>query len=332
MTDSVQGFLEQISRSMQKASEGEFIGFILIILGLLLILTLVILVQRASVKKKRTAYSEKSFNSTVKNLLLTDQEEAFLKELSRSLQKGSERKHLLLENAPSFNLAVKRYKEKNSIDDKIVSALRFKLGFISWNPEKPLHSTVELPQGLRLNIKPENSKTFIAKVTEQHAEYFTIKDLNRLEHQIKSKKIRIIFQKADGVYSIETEILKIHSDTCYIKHSEKIHEDIHRHYFRKFISRPVEITKLDRSLATIHTTTYEIGGGGFSFHNTGNKITQNDEIMILLELPPKLKLRMRGTVTKLTHNGLTGHVQFTLINENTRDKIINYLLSLKRSE
>lgn len=332
MNNQENSFLDRVRQGFQNYSQAEIIGFFLIFIILITLLVVIIIFKRRSFIRSRRSYAEKSFSSTIKKLSLSIDEESLMKKLSEILPKGDEIKHLLLENAPTFNFAVKKYTEKNKADDNIISSLRFKLGFISWNPGKPLHSTVELPPGLRLNIKPAEGKTFIGKITEQYADHFIIKDISQYNHIIANKSITIIFQRANGIYSIHTEILKSEKDVFYIKHSEKIHLDIHRQYFRKFLSRPIEITKLDRSMATIQTTTFEIGGGGFSFYNKDGKIKENDEIMIVIELPPMLKLRMRGKITKLTHNGTIGHVQFTVINENIRDKIISYLISLKRSE
>ena len=119
MTDSVWDFLNQVSESMQKGSEGEAIGFFLMILAVILLLTAVILIQRASVRKKRKIYSDNSYNTTISSLSLTAEEKAFLDVLGQYSRKSREQKHLLLENAPSFNQAVKKYREINIVDDII---------------------------------------------------------------------------------------------------------------------------------------------------------------------------------------------------------------------
>jgi hypothetical protein len=329
---AVNDFLKQIQEGLQNTTQSDVILFFIILFSLIIFLTIILIVKNYKARKRRIVYAEKSFKAGIIKLDINKEEEKLLSALVNYLPKGRERKYMLLENAPSFNYALKKLKQFKNVQNEQVNSLRFKLGFISMNIGKPINSSIELPVGLRILIKPVNGHTFTGRITEQQSEYLSVQQISKFQEEENLSSAKVLFQWADGVNSFDSRLIKRDSKYLYLKHSEEIHRNVHRQYFRKLINRMIAVTRLDSKLRTINTHTIDIGGGGLMFFNKDNFFKENDSVMIVLELPPKLKIKTTGKITKITSNGISAHMEFSKINETMRDKIIGYILSLKRSD
>jgi competence protein ComGC len=313
------------------ANPGEVL---LVNILLIVFLTLVFvpsLLHTALKYLRQKAQAKKTYQSVIKKYNLSLEELQVLNKLTRHVQGGLKKKQLLVLKASVFNHAVKALLAKENVPAALITALRLKLGFVAWSNDGPVHSTAELPKGLRLYILPKNGREFYARLIQQTSACLLV----RKEDKEKTLPaglawVIVFFEKSNGIFSFSTLVKKVENDTIlYLTHSEKIVQNQHRRYYRRKIYLPVSLRQYGMKQPLKKSTITDLGGGGISLLNPENAFKPHDRLVLYFFLPTGKRIALTGKVLRSSHYERYIHLAFEPMDEYMRDSIMGYLLNAR---
>lgn len=302
------------------------------ILSFLILLILPSLVHAMIIYTRQKALAEKTYTSVTKDLNLTPEELRILEKLVRYTHGGVKDKHLLVLKANVFNNAVKRLSGREEIPAALLASLRLKLGFVFWSKEGAVHSTAELPKGLRLYILPKDGSEFYAKIIHQTPFNLLVKkeDPDR-DLPTQMAWVLVFFERTNGIFSFSTLVKKVENGSIiHLAHSEKIIQNQHRRYYRRKIVLPVKVRQQGLKQPVKQSTITDLGGGGLSLINPEGSFKLNDRLVLNFLLPADKQVTLTGKVIRLSHYRRNIHLVFEPMNERVRDNIIGYILNARR--
>lgn len=304
----------------------------LVILAFLILLVFPSLIHAILSYLRQKTLAEKAYLGIVKELNLSPEELQILEKLVHYTQGGVREKHLLVLRSNVFNNAVKRLLGKEDVPAALLAALRMKLGFVQWGKEGPVHSTAELPKGLRLYILPKDGLEFYAQIVHQTPFALIVKKEDK-ERELPAHMawVLVFFERINGIFSFSTMVKKVENgNIIHLAHAEKIIQNQHRRYYRRKILLPVKVRQQGLQQPVKQSTITDLGGGGLSLINPESAYKLNDRLVLYFTLPAGRRVTLTGKVIRFSQHQRNIHLVFEPMNEYVRDSIIGYILNAKR--
>lgn len=324
--DDISEFFRGIMEGFQSTTRQQTL-IVLIIVGFVIVLLGVYIVQRWVTHIRIVEESQKTFADALKNVELTREEREFLEQLTNELPKKQEQKYLLVQEPIWFARAGEKLIQKGAVTPAMLKPLRQKLDVCCFKRERPLSSTKELPPGLHLYITEGTVEGYHARIAKQKHELFAAvvrkQDVSLLA---EGKNYTLFFKRRKNTYRFASTARFIRNNIVWFKHTEEIDKVQRRNYYRKKVTRPVELEKSGYETYRATTRLIDLGGGGAKMENPHGMFKAGDLMRVLLKLPPDDTLDFGGEVVKTSDEGEAIHVRFDPIKPQQVDRIIRYVM------
>jgi hypothetical protein len=291
------------------------------------IITAILFVHRRQVKKNRSrqiSYAQSRFNKRIQDCKLNETEVEVLENMS-GLLNDPQRVHHLVEKQSTFNNYASQLVHCTDFVGSTIAALRVKLGFKQHDPRQVLHSTAELNTDMPVLIVQNDrivSHGNILHVKSRGVEIAL--DRAKLD-SIPGLPIQVYFQTPTGQYGFPSYIQRSGRYTIEVSHSELITRTQRREFYRDLVQHPVKVRGLDDSQMAADTVTVELGGGGASIKNPGERFKTGDLIRLFFSYGEKDIIEINGEVVRLSHRRKIAHIEFDELSTCDRDRIITLL-------
>ncbi len=307
------------------------LGFLLFCLTVLAFPLILFIIYRRQQKKSNREQLEKSrriIEKKAEKLELNEKEKDVLFRLAEEAGSGKSG-YLILFDELRFNKAVDTLSARDQdFDSDAASALRVKLEFKMDNSGKP-RSTAALPKGSALLLKGEKEKTVLhAELNAILPEGFEIRIQPPYRLALGDKAV-FQYQNSHGVFLFKSECLKRNGQLHVMSHQSHFQQKQKRAFFRSPWDGPVDLSLFEKGDA-VPGRFIEIGGGGASVSNPGEKFSQGDFISLTFKLPGNSHhFELRGQVLRTTKQNSRLHIRFEGLKDGDRDKIIGLIFKPK---
>lgn len=309
-----------------RTSRGEIIILITVIAVFLAIVVTIFLIQKRKKLYRRLTYARSRFEEQLKGIELTEMEKNILEAMSKALPGGELRKHEIVTDENAFDRAAQHLITQNQISDEAAAALRLKLGFRQATDNEPIYTTAEIPTGEHLYIVDRYNNRCHGFLTDITPKALFIKIHNKATELPRGKKLRAYFRHESGIYTFVTNVMKIHDDTLACTHSDRIHREQKRQYYRKEVDISSIVENADTGKEQRYTArVYDLGGGGTKMENPEQAFKKGDTVTLFFSFEGGEKVTVPGKVVKTADNESLIHVEFTNISEAVRDKFVGYI-------
>ncbi len=291
--------------------------------------TLVWIVGESGTRRRRIAKARALFQSTIARMKLSPSEQDLLLRLSRASE-APERMNLLLRKSSALNAAVNNLLPSERVAESSITALRLKLGLRSVREEAPLHSTAELPEGLRVRITDIRHRILRGTLTG-HEPLSLLVELDPDQNPPPDgSSARVHFFRRTGIFWFSTWVQSHAGNLVKVAHCERITRIQKRSFYRRCLSVPVSITQGPAEECLLNSTLIDLSGGGASLSNIDDRFAVGDRLILGLQTAPEDANFVDAEVVRLSHKGRHMHVRFEGIPEGVRDKIIRFVLRPRR--
>ncbi len=329
--------LNQISQGFVK-TPAEIALFIVLVAG---IFAFFIFISRYQAKKRAIAtalQAQELFSRLSKKKALNSLETELLEKMAKFIE-SPERKHLLFDSQAVFNSCVEKLRKEKPVSSSLVTGLRLKLGFEAGNPERPVHSSVELAEDRPVLLFDKKSRRRVPGIvlnSDTRALYIAVEN----QGFSTGKTVQVYFQNQAGLFTFASRIIKIEKGVLLIAHSENIRRIQRRKFYRRKISLPVYVRREGENTNPVRTMCTDLGGGGASLSNTDGRFKTGDrlELYFFMQVQrgvsgqkPRPRIHVTGEIVRLSGGGQKAHIVFDLLPEAVRDRIIRFLFTKKRS-
>ncbi len=326
---------------------------ILVVAGLLTLLIVVLGIYIYGNRKRLTSKMKQSrsiYESRIRELGLTKEERDLLQKMYPYLSDPEIKKHLLLSNQSLFNLCASRLMQDQDIDEGTLSSLRVRLGFKRRSIEKQIISTTLLPAHIFLLIVQRETKRFYGKLISSDREGLVIRINDR---QIVApgvgSRLTCYFKTKSGTFHFTAEVLSLQDRDFKISHSERISRSQRRKYYRTKIPMAAFVRLAGSEEPMTPTRFMDISGGGAALINPQRRFRTGEDVQIDFETPAtpqsasvdrnSVVVTPGGTeysivaeIVRLSRDGDVMHLVFGPLNESTRDRIVSFVLNLRRKK
>ena len=295
--------------------------FILALAALPLFLSLLYLLQKHREKQARTQRSREIIRKRCDKIGLSPSERELVERISECAA-GPEPGYLVLFDEPRFHKAAEKLQKKETgISSGSIAALRVKLGF-SREATRRLHSTAQLQVGDPLLVRPQKKQgVFKALITAVRTDGFEIA-MEGNNQLTSGDSAAFQYQNRQGSFLFKSYCIKRSGGRMLIRHQEKLKQLQKRAYFRAAYTGKLEVGDFDGD-ERFQTRFEDIGGGGASLVNPGERFSQGDFLELIFSLPGNSeKLYLKGSVIRTSRGRKLLHVKFEGIHENQRDRIL----------
>jgi c-di-GMP-binding flagellar brake protein YcgR len=322
--DVYQGFLDDPSRVL------------LVLFGvfaLVLVALAVFVIQNRRMRQALELQSARARERAIARLKPTPEEIALIDHLVQSINDPATRGHLVLTNQNTFNHYATRVVASGGATDAQMAALRLRLGFARSNTERVVTTTAILPAGLRLFVVQRETKKFYAIVRATTAEGLVvhIEDSNVIAPG-PGTELRCYFNVKNGTFHFNTNVQGLDGQTMRLAHSEKISRDQRRKYYRARTTMQARVGVAGSAETPAPTQMIDISGGGASLQNPGLRFNPGDDVLVQFKTPDDQEYRIVAEVRRLSHGGRVLHAVFGPMSDTTRDRLIAFVLSLRRPQ
>jgi c-di-GMP-binding flagellar brake protein YcgR len=144
--------------------------------------------------------------------------------------------------------------------------------------------------------------------------------------------VQVYFMNKTGLYSFVTVVRKIQGYMVQVGHSEEIKRVQRRKYYRKKVNLPVFVKPADAHERPVRTTFHDLGGGGASMNNPGNRFQVGDRLDLFFYFEGgKPLLKVQADVIRTSEEQSRLHLIFRTLSESSRDRIIGFVLQQKQA-
>jgi hypothetical protein len=320
--DVYQGFLSDPSLVLL-----VLFGILALVIGALV----VSVVQNRRMRQALELQSSQARERALAKLRLSDEERALLDRLVRMVNDPPVRGHLVLTNQNTFNHCASRLIAARGAGEAELAALRVRLGFARGSTEKAVTSTAILPAGLRLLIAQRETKKFYAIVRETAPGGLVvqIEDVDVIAPG-PGTELRCFFNVKSGTFQFTTVVRGVDGQTLRIAHSEKIARTQRRKYYRARTSLPARVGVAGSQEQPVVTRLIDLSGGGASLENPAMRFNSGDDVQIWFTTYDGVEYRLVAEVRRLSHGGRVLHVVFGPMSDTARDRLIAFVLSLRK--
>jgi c-di-GMP-binding flagellar brake protein YcgR len=320
-------FLNGIMQAF-RTSRAETIILITVIALFLAIVISIFLIQNRKKLYRRLTYARSRFEEQLKGIELTEMEKNILDAMSKALPGGELRKHEVVTDENAFDRAAQLLITQNQISDEAAAALRLKLGFRQAADNEPIYTTAEIPKGEHLYIVDKYNNRCHGFLTDITPKALFIKIHNKTTELPRGKKLRAYFRHKSGIYTFVTQVMKINDDTLACTHTDRIHREQKRQYYRKEVDTSAVVEHADTYKEQRYTArVYDLGGGGTKMENPDRAFRKGETVTLFFSLDEEEKVTVPGNVIKTSDNESLMHVEFTDISEAVRDKFVGYIFN-----
>jgi hypothetical protein len=320
-------FLNGIMQAF-RTSRGETILLITIIAVFLAIVITIFIIQNRIKLYRRMTYARSRFEEQLKGIELTEMEKNIIEAMSKALPGGELRKHEVVADENAFDRAAQLLIRENQISAEAAASLRLKLGFRQAADNEPIYTTAEIPKGEHLYLVDKYNNRCHGFLTDITPKALFIKIHNKATELPRGKKLRAYFRHESGIYTFVTQVMKINDDTLACTHSDKIHREQKRQYYRKEVDINAVVENADTDKEQRYTArVYDLGGGGTKMENPDRAFRKGDTVTLFFNLNGGEKSTVPGKVVKTSDNGRLMHVEFTGISEAVRDKFVGCIFN-----
>jgi hypothetical protein len=303
------------------------------VFALVLAALAIFVVQNRKMRQALELQSARARERALARLKPTAEEAELIDRLIHTVNDASTRGHLVLTNQNTFNHYATRLVAAGGTTDAQMAALRLKLGFARSNTERRVTTTAILPAGLRLFVVQRETKKFYAIVRATTVEGLVvhIEDSNVIAPG-PGTELRCYFNVKNGTFHFNTSVQGLNGQTMRLAHSEKISRDQRRKYYRARTAMQARVGVAGSAETPAPTQMIDISGGGASLENPGLRFNPGDDVLIQFKTPDDAEFKIVAEVRRLSHGGRVLHAVFGPMSDTTRDRLIAFVLSLRRPQ
>jgi PilZ domain len=315
--------MEGISGQFGTTPLGIFL-FLIALATLPAALALIYRSQRRRALRERIARSEEIIRKKSEALGLTPAEKKLVIRLADTAEDPGTG-YLVLFDEPYYTRAAENLAQ---LDDELrassTAALRVRLGFKSERPGKP-HSTAMIPEGSTLLLRPDKrSGIFKAKLLGIRPDGFEI-GLEGSNLLAPGDSAVFQYQNSQGTFLFKSYCLKREGKRLLMRHQEKFRQLQKRAYFRSPWTGTLQTGRFEEE-ERFPSRFVDLGGGGASIQNPGNRFAEGDFLELSFRLPGQPEVQnLRGRVIRSSQGGKRLHLIFEGVQENQRDRILGSL-------
>lgn len=338
MPDDVQVLLYNIATGLRESLPEVITTALVVVVFVAALIVYSVRHERADRDARRSLY-ESRYRRRLLALDLPTGSSVLLDRLAAYLRDPSKR-FLLLESGATFDSCVRKLCEREHVSPALVAALRLKLGFRVRGREKtPLSSgdiaeessvLVELSsahgerQGNRRgNGADEGARRLAARVVAVDAGSLTLEVANDGDVR-QGEEVRLFFANAAGLHMVRTRVIARRENLIRVSHSTSIRSLQRRSYYRRQLTAPVFIRRVDGKERFIKTLVQDLGGGGARLINPHDMFESDEKVEVVLDLGLRRRLKVAATIVRANRDG-TVSLKFDALRESSRDLILRAL-------
>jgi hypothetical protein len=309
-----------------RESTGNFIIWLLIIIGIIILITVPFVVRKISIKRKEKEENRNKINRVKERRKIGPDLEDAISALAAQSSRGDAALHILTDSVFFKGCARKLFNQSGEpvVSMEEVNRLRFALGFAPEIEGRQLYNTAEIDPNREMNINPKGFSPFPAVLKTNTPYGFTVKRIEGDFLPGKNTAVTVKFARDEGVYNFDTKILSVEDGVLLLEHREIKGYAQNRKYFRKELDIQVNIRLAGSSEPYTTTRLIDLSGGGCSIENPGNRYRVRDDIEIKLQAEEPIVVS--GEVIRTSEEGKYLHLSFHVVKDRVRDRIIGFLL------
>ena len=288
-------------------------------------------VQNRRMRQALELQSARARERALARIKPSEEERALLEKLIHLVSDPQTRGHLVLTNQNTFNHCAARLIQARGARDAELAALRVRLGFAQSSSDKMVTSTAILPAGLRLFVVQRETKKFYATVREATPEGLVahIEDESVIAPG-PGTELRCYFNVRNGTFQFHTMVQGLDGQTLRMAHSEKISRTQRRKFYRARTNLQARVSVAGSSESPTLTRFIDLSGGGASMENPALRFNPGDDVQILFKTHDDAEFKLVAEVRRLSHGGRVLHAIFGPMSDMTRDRLIAFVLSLRK--
>lgn len=325
---------EKLSLLFKEISEGfipsplEITFFIVLICAIIAASILVYRHQKRKSRIEKILQAQRLYEGILKQKALTPTDLDLLDQLALYLKIPDE-KNTLIENQYTFNSCAKQLLIEQNIPQNQLATLRQKLGFKRHDPEQIPGASTDLSEGTSVLIVQRGGKKCPGMLVKSDPDALYIEATKGYLSPGSGSSIRVYFQKPTGLFYFPTQVNKSVRGIIKVNHSENIKRLQRRKFYRKKLRMPVYVKHSGAKERPARSTFLDLGGGGASLMNVKNAFNEGDDLLLSFFPMKDMPMTLTASVLRVSNEGKTLHVDFGLIPEPSRDRIIGYLFKKK---
>ncbi|MFP4384186.1 MAG: PilZ domain-containing protein [Spirochaetia bacterium] len=315
----------RFSREFRETT-GDFIVWILIIAGLLILITIPFVVRKIASKRKEKEEHNKKISRIKERRKIGPDLEKALSALAGQSDRDDAVLQVLTDSVFFKGCARKLFSKsgEENVSMEEVNRLRFALGFVPEIEGRQLYNTAEIDPDREMKVSPLGFTPFPAVLKTNTPQGFTVKRQNGDFLPGKNNTVTVEFARDEGIYRFETKVLSVEDGVLLLEHREIKGYSQNRKYFRKELDIQVNIRLAGSSEPYAASRLIDLSGGGCSIENPGNRYRIRDDIEIKLQAEEPIVVT--GEVVRISGEGKYLHLSFHIIKDRVRDRIIGFLL------
>jgi len=300
---------------------------ILITLGVFFFIGVLIWVYRKQKNRAKAIsmnYAQTLYLKSIKNISLPSEDLDLLNRIAEEHPAGVTKKYLVVQRASAFDEAAGKLIGAGELTEEETLPIREKLEEACFQEDHGIATTRDIPRGIHLYIMEDRSFGYHGDIKLKTPEALQIELRDNGLILDEESEITAYFKRNTDTFYFRATVKVSAPGILELSHPAKIRKVQRRKYYRTECRKSAVISHLNGK-NRIPTTITDLGGGGATINNRGNKYKAGEGIFLYFKMPGHRELRIKGKVVRATREGLKLHVRFESLRERERDIIISYV-------
>lgn len=322
-----------------QASPLEIIVISAFILGVLI--AVVVSVSRYSTRRRalaRHGHQRHRHEAETREALLDADSEAVLERISWLARSDDERSAVLedpLNSSRIIRRLARRALDEGMVELREAARLLHSLGFDARALRRRPSPAEALVPGTHLSVSDGRGNVLRGEVLESDQAHILVEVDERAGRIESDTPVEVVGFRSAYLTTFHSRVIRAPEETVAANETVALEPPSgmqvaqRRRYNRVPVRLPVEIRPRDPSKHVFDSRSYEMSALGASVRNARKTLEPGEAVDCVL-LPTKSPIRVRATVSAVSHNGKIAHLSFEHVDASQKHRILQLLFRRRR--